>query len=400
MNKYLALQKDVFDINKVTVVGNPTITSDGVASGFSGSDYIRTVNITELLYTANTWIIDTKIITGSVDSTQTIVGDATEGGVWKPQIRIHNKIIQARLGTTSSATSWQIGLNGKTNLKPNTLYYIKLNYTGLKYQLWLSLDGINYILEDEIANDYKVRNSNYKSNIGADTYLNGGVAFPFSGSIDLTQFKIYVDGQLVFQPVKPTYLLERRKEGYDPSKFTVVGTPTITDDGVASGFSGNNYIKTPVINQGNNLDVFVRFNADSFSSMPQIMASKDIQGIALTFTTNNKIGMSLGNGSAWVTQVIGTTTLSIDNDYYAHFLYKDGYYRLFLSEDKINWSKECEYASAINFLPSTAFIIGAGRLPNNSNSFTGSIELPSVSITVDGKEVFTGAKENFYMLRR
>jgi hypothetical protein len=31
----------VFDIDKVTVVGSPTITSDGVASGFSASDYLQ-----------------------------------------------------------------------------------------------------------------------------------------------------------------------------------------------------------------------------------------------------------------------------------------------------------------------------------------------------------------------
>ena len=41
-NKYLALKgQDKFDINKITVVGNPTITSDGVVSGvINGSNRI------------------------------------------------------------------------------------------------------------------------------------------------------------------------------------------------------------------------------------------------------------------------------------------------------------------------------------------------------------------------
>ena len=40
-----AVKKDVFDINKVTVVGSPTITNDGVASGFSSGNYIYTPTI-------------------------------------------------------------------------------------------------------------------------------------------------------------------------------------------------------------------------------------------------------------------------------------------------------------------------------------------------------------------
>ena len=37
---------------------------------------------------------------------------------------------------------------------------------------------------------------------------------------------------------------ERKRSTFDKSKFTVVGSPTITDDGVASGFSASNYLDT------------------------------------------------------------------------------------------------------------------------------------------------------------
>ena len=37
-------------------------------------------------------------------------------------------------------------------------------------------------------------------------------------------------------------LLAKKRSTFDRSKFTVVGSPTITDDGVASGFSVNDYV--------------------------------------------------------------------------------------------------------------------------------------------------------------
>ena len=254
----------------------------------------------------------------------------------------------------------------------------------------LTINGTTYVVKDGVAREAIIEaNEAIEQLSGYPVTVTGN-----GGAPRLHALKGYEDkGELLDDREGVEDVLGYAHSTFDKSKFTVVGTPTITDDGVASGFSGSSYITTPVINQGDNLDIFVQFKADNTSSNPQIMASKVIQGIVLSLATSNKIFMSLGNGSAWVAQVVaGTTTLSIDKDYYARFLYKDGYYRLFLSEDKINWSKECEYASATNFLPSTAFIIGAGRTPNNTNRFTGSIDLKQFSITVDGVEVFSGNK--------
>lgn len=38
-----ALVKNIFDKSKIEVVGNPTITEDGVASGFSLNDRVETI---------------------------------------------------------------------------------------------------------------------------------------------------------------------------------------------------------------------------------------------------------------------------------------------------------------------------------------------------------------------
>ena len=70
MSKFYALQKDVFDISKVTVVGSPTITSDGVASGFSSSNY--------LTYSALTSLTTTFTVKGSFETSSTTTG----GTIW------------------------------------------------------------------------------------------------------------------------------------------------------------------------------------------------------------------------------------------------------------------------------------------------------------------------------
>ena len=69
--------------------------------------------------------------------------------------------------------------------------------------------------------------------IGIEAATNIG----FKGSIDLKQFSITVDGKEVFSG---------NKTGLDvikPDNYTVVGSPVISDDGVASGFSASNRLK-------------------------------------------------------------------------------------------------------------------------------------------------------------
>jgi hypothetical protein len=49
---------------------------------------------------------------------------------------------------------------------------------------------------------------------------------------------------------------------YNPSAFTVVGSPTITDDGIASGFSSA-YLKHSIIKTGNSVKIKIRIKTST-----------------------------------------------------------------------------------------------------------------------------------------
>ena len=57
----------------------------------------------------------------------------------------------------------------------------------------------------------------------------------------------YNTGEVLSEEKLFKQISERKHSTFDLSKFTVVGNPTITDDGIASGLNGSNYIKTSVI---------------------------------------------------------------------------------------------------------------------------------------------------------
>jgi hypothetical protein len=233
MAKYKALLGEKFDKSKVTVVGSPTITSDGVASGFSGSNFIRVP-----IAMQNAWKIQMK-------ATFTNISD-----VLSPLFVISNfnRIILGNNGTITifasedNATAKSLNFNNIV-LSINKDYLLTFEFDGVSTYTFTAKDlNTNTEYKQSVTLNSKFYNSASSWAIGSDAsrYVRG--------SIDLTQFKIYVDGELVYSPTKPTYLLERRKpKVWNKGQFTVVGNPSISDDGIASGFSSGSYLTIPSI---------------------------------------------------------------------------------------------------------------------------------------------------------
>ena len=229
MTKLYAQEKRVFDINKVTVVGSPTITSDGVVSGFSRSNYV-TLPVSFFPTALSFLVIEGEVLTNNLNTVnQAVFGALQQGSTL------------AFLGIRLTQTGGQFLYSTGVNLQKAITFTKNLtNNTFYRYKVEINKSNIKLYLNNEIvfeASDF-VYVQPRQFNIG----INRSLGDVFNGSIDLEQFKIYVDGELVYSPTKPNYLLERRKEGFDLSKFTVVGSPTITEAGVASGFTTNNYV--------------------------------------------------------------------------------------------------------------------------------------------------------------
>ena len=70
----------------------------------------------------------------------------------------------------------------------------------------------------------------------------------------------YDTGEVLSEEKLFKQISERKHSNFDLSKFTVVGNPTITDDGVASGFSNLNYITIPNYLKGKrNYEIDIEF---------------------------------------------------------------------------------------------------------------------------------------------
>ena len=99
------------------------------------------------------------------------------------------------------------------------------------------------------------------------------------------------------------------------------------------------------------------------------------------------------------TNNIGTLVIpmdvSNDTDYWLNLSWDGQKYEFSCSKDGVNFlDKIIKESSLPIYTQDRVYSLGGASYP-----FTcGSIDLPSTSITADGKEIFTGAKENYYML--
>lgn len=201
------------------------------------------------------------------------------------------------------------------------------------------------------------------------------------------------------------YKLVRKKEGFDLSKFTVVGTPTITEDGVASGFSSGNYIYTPTISLAQkNWEIVTptyRFSS-SPTSYQALLSSRSIAGFHIYYTNSNTIVLDIGDGTSWGGG-LGTEIktnfippLNTDILFKLKFIYGEGYY-FYYSLDGVDF-KLLYKGNTTSFIPDMGINVGTNRGSTASFLTNSSADLKQFLITVDGEEVFTGAKEKFYAI--
>ncbi len=225
-NDIKKLNHSTFDLSKFTIVGSPVITNDGIASGLVyQSDYIKT-NYTISFSTANSWAVEVNNFKVnslssnqrlfSLNSSNTFILIDTDG-----KIKVY----------VSASSTGDIANNQYANytVTLNEIFNAKLCFTGSAYEVWI--------------NGNKTYSVNSTTKISSDqaatVYSGGSGAAPCLGEHDLKQFSVIVDGYPVFSG---------NVTGIDTVKsddYTVVGTPTISADGVlGSPTTASNYITT------------------------------------------------------------------------------------------------------------------------------------------------------------
>ena len=405
MTKFYAQEKRVFDINKVTVVGSPTITSDGVASGFDSANanniQIPTAIISQIA-TANTWKVE---VGGTIQESGSTYSNVRSDNIQRYDLIHLNRyangfIFVCCLDENGTTVSKNIHITFSNDYN-NKAYKATLEFTGTKYIATVQFED-GTILTNSLESTNKVKFYNY-----GDKFELGYKCI--NGSINLKNFKIYVGNQLVYTPTKPTYFLERRKEGFDLSKFTVVGSPTITETGVASGFSSENYIG--FTNGLNSLTKPFKVSCIFKTNFSSTSAAQPLWTIIDTSFTSNSTRLVISTGKKMVFQtfVSGTnhktpdSSILLDNTWYKAICWQDNdgsmhlkYYPL--GHEELAEIKVLDTANLVNIQNVTTAVFGKS-IHSIEEIYLGQTDLPSFSITVDGKEVFTGAKEKFYAMK-
>ena len=388
---YADIQKyahSTFDKSKFEIVGSPNITNDGIASGLTASNYLT---IPAINFASN-WELKFSFILSSevtASSNFRILG-AAQGN---PCLGINigfarNKKLHTWISSgTTSSSSWDVADNDSSTLfQPNITYYITLQYKSGVYSLRSSTDNTTW--ETEWTKSTPTLVGTKYISIGAAPTENLGS----NSSIDLKQFSITADGKEVFNG---------NKTGLDvikPDNYTVVGSPVISDDGVASGFGTIGNILT-VQNTGNlNINT-----AKSFRIVNKIYTKNAMTswGYWMHFENKSHQNFSFGinkgiyeliwfdtvlNKQVFIKYSFTEEQVPDGTEIYSDVEYDGTTVKLLIYlNGKLISNKSLETTfEAIN--PTTLNI--GNYNPTYNNLFQGSIDLNSIRIWVDGNLVY------------
>ena len=179
-----------FDASKFTKVGSPIITNDGIASGFSSSNYLtKAISIPISSHIEIVSKIDE--ITSSSAPNRALYS-LVSGSTTLFELRFTATGLSFMVIGADTATTRKIFAN-----EISTKKYIKTDYYNGTLNIYTgdTLNSLTAISQNPIIGIYDLAID--KVNIGV-AYAN---TLPFTdGSIDLNAFKIYVNGDLVYQP--------------------------------------------------------------------------------------------------------------------------------------------------------------------------------------------------------
>ena len=361
-----------FDLSKFTVVGSPIVTSDFVASGFSSSNYLKVLVLSNI--TQN----NTLKITGHFKTPSTLSGNPvlfsnntnTSTGSIFIQISANLKRMHVEFVGYSALT-----VDTSNNfIAENTEYDFILEYNnGTKLKIKESSQSVYTEFNSNGNTAFDLNNEWWIGNLSwqPSTYA-------FTGSIDLKQFSITVDGVEVFSG---------NKTGIDTVKaddYTVVGSPLISADGVASKFSTSNYLTTTLNNNGGNIEKVECI----FTTGSDITTTQDIirsNGFVLLCSLINNVfilNVRFGsNDNSW-----GNTTydmaVNTTYKYVGTFNKTTGVVDSYLySFDGTLLNHNTQTRTGFEFL-TTDFSAYIGTNASN-RYFTGSVDLNSLKIYID-----------------
>lgn len=301
------------------------------------------------------------------------------------------------------STGWVVALT-ESSLRDLLKEYVpstrKVNNKALATDITLNANDVGALGKDtSYGNSLSVAGSNLNLRdqtgkvISTVPIADGGADIDLSNISPLAEKRLnvvkgYRTGEVTEDERMFNQLLEMKHSTFEKGKFTIVGTPTITDDGIASGFSDSNFIQ--VENLGVNsstLDFEIGF------TIPKL--GKECRLINLQSDTTNATRLIIdasANFSLLSDNETLTTPITIPPDWVNDFVVAKVHTNTNGNEVFLhNTTKSVTLNSKSTKVTNLTFgslTIGA-NLPGQEGAF---IDLKQFSVSVDGKEVFSGNK--------
>ena len=363
-------KRSTFDLSKFTVVGSPTITDDGIASGFSINNYLAiplSVNTTSFKFnfnfTTSSIMTENYLFGGNLVSERRIMVYAGSYGLSVDIYKLD--------GTHTS-----IATNLHSMLNINTVYSGYIKYDGNKYTVGLKTqDESIYTVQETISDFISDIDNIYVRPFGA-----GNSDF----SIDLKQFSITVDGKEVFNG---------NKTGLDVIKadnYEVVGSPVISEDGVASGFSAGNYLKSINIDFTKPWKIISKFNTGNLSTHNYLWGLPGggwYNYVYFSAVIAPNITLQLSDNTTFVLKTNELPILLPYTNYTIIIEWTGTQYKLVIKDILNNNLGSGVYSSNLPLKQENS-IVRIGQGSSGNYYFQGSIDLNAFKIYVDGKLVY------------
>ncbi len=316
-----------FDSSKITIVGTPTITDDGVVSDFSTSNYLKT----NLIALKNNWIIKIKVnFTNITDMLSPLLYYSG-----------YNRIILGVNGTITIFAS-------EDNVTAKSLNFSDVIFeTNKNYLLTISFDGVSEYklvaenLDDKTTVESVKQLASKFPNDSINWFIASDTARYIRGSIDLKYFSITVDGNEVYNCVSgntfkvPTikdgaYITQAKSDtelgkAYNESLPNIKGSynsiiaknpiaPSGTFSGSVSSGTTRNYSlgESYTFDIGNILD----FNAANSSSAYQDNAKVQGDNVRMRYfvvVATGSVNESQMNWSEWASSLQGKANTDLNN---------------------------------------------------------------------------------------
>lgn len=231
-----------FDKSKFEIVGNPVITDDGIASGFQPHNATRiTLNDTFNFANKNFNFTFGGKLNGLPD--QDLSANAPLLDI---RDSVNNKwilVFQLKNGDIQMSNSH----HGGTSIYSQAITPDDLNGD---FKADLIVNNENIILNFYQNGNKKTIQCAYPNKLeNTKIRFAYGLENAFPGSYDLKKCSLTISGIPVFSGSVTSI------DTIKPDDYTVVGTPTISADGIASGFSTSNYLTSQMPNLGNNFEI-------------------------------------------------------------------------------------------------------------------------------------------------